>query len=611
MTNTATSLVFTPHPIVDVLLPPIDAAAQRRWMRLPNGDRDLLDYWERHEGLIRDAGADPLNYGFELPFWPDLWDLVEAKDETYALGGNGVGKTEIGAKMVVKTMLKRPGMKVLCISQNETTSIQIQQASVYKYSPVSAREHNEKATGKRREAVAKFRYSQAGGFTLGTFVYPNGSQCWFKTVEQFERDPTSFEGPEYDLIWPDEPIPLPLREALSYRAGKRAGKFLFTFTAVNGYDQICAMILEGAKVVRSLPMNWQWKIKDLARPVEGGPDVRIEIPELKPSEVQIKGLPAGHMPYIMQPMNPAQGIIFLWTHWNVFLPRSKRVPDAPALFDKCLRKPRHTVKTRLFGWTEKLAGSQFPNFNTNVHVIPHERILDLLRPRARRVIGVTSYMSLDPATARSYFLLWVLVDAVGRKYVFDECPRSEEGEWVGEDGAAGDGQLIYAGRGVNFYKTLIRAREREHTIEALRRFGDPRAFATAAAAAHGAQSLFDLFQEAGDDDEPETAPLFFEPAQVRASLKSESETGSLEKINDALSYDPDRPFAIGHNEPMLYFSDRCQNIIRSVINWNPSQGEKSPWKDPADCLRYLFGEDLYYTDPSIPLVRKGKGWGAR
>src|ERR1700761_753884 len=125
--TTAKGLVFTAHPIVDVLMPPVSLGTQRAWLGRPGGEQQLLEYWQQHEGLIKDSADDPFNHGFELPFWPDLWAMIEAKDETYALGGNGPGKTEIGAKLVVKTLTKRPGLKILCISQNQATSKQNQQ----------------------------------------------------------------------------------------------------------------------------------------------------------------------------------------------------------------------------------------------------------------------------------------------------------------------------------------------------------------------------------------------------------------------------------------------------------------------------------------------------
>lgn len=608
-------LEFTAHPIVDALIKPLPFETQMAWLRRPGGQEELIEYWENHEGMVNDAADDPLVKGFELGNWADLRAMFKEKEETFALGGNGSSKTEAGAKLAVEILCSDQRRKVLCISQNDTTSKQNQQPAIYKYLPASYRNYNERSASKRRGSITKLNYTQAGGFTESTFVLPNGSQCWFKTVEQFERDANSFEGPEYDMIWADEPIPLELRETLSYRVGKRGGKFLFTFTAVHGFDAICATILEGAKVVKSLPMNWTWLItRELVENkgvvtgelhTRGSADTRITVPELKLSDVQIKDLPAGHMPYIMQPINPAQGIIFLWTHWNLFLPKSNRDPNVPAVFDKCLRKSKDVVRTRLFGWTEKRSGSQFPNFNTNVHVVPHSRVEEMLKK-----MEITAYQSADPATARSYFLLWAGVDRTGRKFIFDESPRFEEGPWVGEDGRAGDGQLVYAGRGSKFYKAYMRLREQEHRTTPLRRFGDPRAFATQAAARDGGIDLFALFQEAGADDEPELAPMFFEAAKVMRSLMAEATSGSLEKINDAFAYDTDKPISV-ENEPKLYISDRCVNLIKALLNWSPEQGEKSPWKDPIDTLRYLFGEELYYCDPLVPEIVGGRGWGGR
>ena len=42
-------------------------------------------------------------------------------------------------------------------------------------------------------------------------------------------------------------------------------------------------------------------------------------------------------------------------------------------------------------------------------------------------------------------------------------------EWVSDDGHKGDGQRLYAGKGVNFYKAHIRLREKEYRTEARRR----------------------------------------------------------------------------------------------------------------------------------------------
>jgi hypothetical protein len=584
-------LKWTAHPIVDELIPPLSEEQLKAWVRKPGGFDAALEYWKRHESMIREAEEDPLRRGFELPFWYDFRELLARRDELYALGGNGPGKTEIGGKLAVESLVEARGRRVLCVALNENSSKQLQQAAVYKYLPASCRQVNERLGPRRRDTIKNITYSQKNGFTEGTFVLPNRAQCWFKTVEQYERDVTSFEGPEYDLVWIDEPAPAPLLETLRYRVGKRRGKILFTFTAVNGFDANCAMVLTGARLLKSLPMNWVWDLKSGKERV-GRSDPAVRLPELSMTEPQVKGVPAGHMPYMMQPLDPRQGVIFLWTHWNVFLPRSQDNAQVPALFDKCKGKTKQTVRTRLFGWAEKITGCQFPQFSSDVHVVPPGKV-----PLPGEG---TDYMAVDPQTARSYFALWVRVDALGRKFVYDESPRLEEGAWVDDNETRGDGQRIFAGRGVNFYKEHIRAREREHGQEAHRRKGDPRAFATESAAKEGGQNLFELFLN--EDSGPDRAPMYFEPAKVRQTILLD-----LEKVNAELAYDEDKPISI-ENEPKLYISERCQNLIRAMFNWSPDQGSDSPWKDPVDALRYLFDEPLYFVDPNVPEVVGGRGW---
>lgn len=582
----APALKWTPHPLLDCdpRMRPLTEPELKSWLAKPNGLDSALQYWQLREDRIKEALSDPLERGFELPFWGDFRKFLSERDELYALGGNGPGKTELGGKIVVEKLRSERGMKVLCVAQNENASKQLQQPAVYKYLPRGLRELCEKGGPRRRDTIKNITWSQKGGFTEGTFVMANRSQCWFKTVEQYERDNTSFEGPEYDLVWIDEPAPLTLVDTLSYRVGKRRGKFLFTFTAINGFDAVCMKILTGARVLRSLPMNYDHQLN--------GPNPAIVIPELSLKEQQIKGLPDGHMPYMMQPLNPRQGIIFLWTHWNVFLPRDEQNPQIPALFIKCIGKSKATVRTRLFGWAERVSGCQFPMLDNNVHIIARE---DLPAPEEG-----TDYMAADPAIARSYFILWARVDQNGRVYVYDESPTFDEGQWVDDDGKAGDGQRMNAGKGTEWYKRTIRLREKAHGAQPVKRKGDPRGFATEAAAKHGGNSLFELFANEGQGELLE--PMIFSPAQVRNTILLD-----LEKVNDLLAYNPDKPITV-ENEPHLYITSNCQNLIRAMLNWDPAQGQNSPWKDPIDTLRYLVDEPLYYMDPDVPEVVGGRGW---
>lgn len=614
--------MFTPHPIWDREWPPLDDAQIRALMEEPDGEGALAQYVEGHERRLKLAAVDPLRHGFELPHWPDLWHMIGQKSETFNLGANGSGKTEYGGRLVNKVMGEKRGAKVLCVATNDESSVTYQQAAVYTYLPKACRDWNTQVR-KRRGSVTKINWSQAGGFTENTLVWPNRSQCWFKTVAQYLRDPISFEGPSYDLVWLDEGGPLPLIDTLRFRVGKVGGKIFFTFTAVHGYDATCASVLDGARIIKTLPMQWDWLADDSklkvqnSKPEEGNvsggsPEMTggspvppgkgrgavnpaLTFPELSLDEVQVKGCPAGHMPYIMQPLDFAQGVIFTWCHWNPFLPTGGRWnPKMPALFDKCVGRAKWQVRVRLFGWVEKLAGCRIANFDPNVHVIPHERIEKLLKEGR-----LTTYMAADPATARSYFLAWKGVDADGNEYLFDESPRITEGEWVAADGAPGDGQKVFAGMGSNWYKRHIREREREHGIEAEKRFGDPRAFATAAAHADGGVNLFELF--GADGEQPEEEAMTFYPAKIRQTVDMD-----LEMVVTKLAYDTQRPLT-PENQPRLYISDRCQNIVRCWLNWDGKQD--SPFKDGVDAPRYLFCEETPYQDPNVPAVVGGGGWG--
>jgi hypothetical protein len=621
-----TAAPYRSNAILDLEMPPLSASDVAKLRVQPGGESLIVEYEEERARRALRAEADPLKHGFELPHWGDIRHLLEQKDELYMLGANGSAKTHFGGKITVEKLVQTNGAKVLCVARSEDDSKSYQQTAVYMHLPPAARAYNSQSQ-KKRNVVVKINYSVAGGFTEGNFVLPNRSQCWFKTLAQYERDPLSFEGPEYDLVWIDEGAVIGLVDTLRFRVAKRAGKMLFTFTAIHGYDAVCGQVLEGARVVKALPMNWDWlqptrrEQADHLTPTlspKGGegdgtgrmgaqnPDVVF--PELKMTEVQVKGLAPGEMPYIMQPLDFNKGIIFTWTHWNPFLPRGKWNPKLPAPFDKCVGRAKWQVRVRLFGFVEKMAGAAVNNFNPSVHVVENGKIAELLKGGK-----LTTYMSADPA-GRSYFLMWAGVAEDGQIYIFDESPRLDEGEWVTMDGDMGDGQKVYQGVGVNWYKRHIREREREHGTEAARRFGDPRFFATEVQSAEGGQNLFDLFERDGGPDNRDTgytaedlAPMIFEPAKIRQTARDD-----VEILVDLLAYDTEREIN-AENRPRLLISDRCRNTIQSWINWNGKAtgdaGKPNPYKDPVDCGRYLFGQELYWLDPSVAGVAGGGGWG--
>ena len=57
-------------------------------------------------------------------------------------------------------------------------------------------------------------------------------------------------------------------------------------------------------------------------------------------------------------------------------------------------------------------------------------------------------------------------------------------------------------------------------------------------------------------------------------------------INDWLCYDQTQPLS-AINQPKLFISEKCQNLIYSLREWTGNDGDKGASKDPIDALRYI------------------------
>ena len=263
------SLQWPAHPLIDT----VDGGKHRRLnpaeieeMIESLGLDALLKYHAAACQRIKAAETDPLRAGFELPTWPIIREQLHAKDELYLFSANDAGKSEFGGKWVNEVLTRRftwptmmPGPpKVLCIAQNDAAS-KLQMEKVHKYAPLYARAANEKK-GKPRNPYFKYNWSQAEGFTGAKFVLPNpkGAECDFRTVAQWLKGELSFESFAFHAVWIDEDAPLGMWDALRFRAAKKQGKLLFTFTPVSGFSGVCKTVLNGARIVESLPMQWEW-----------------------------------------------------------------------------------------------------------------------------------------------------------------------------------------------------------------------------------------------------------------------------------------------------------------------------------------------------------------
>jgi len=68
-------------------------------------------------------------------------------------------------------------------------------------------------------------------------------------------------------------------------------------------------------------------------------------------------------------------------------------------------------------------------------------------------------------------------------------------------------------------------------------------------------------------------------------------------INDLLAYDICQPIS-PLNQPKLFVTDSCKNLIYSLKEWTNADGDKGASKDPVDCLRYLVVMSPIHIDHS-------------
>jgi len=181
-------------------------------------------------------------------------------------------------------------------------------------------------------------------------------------------------------------------------------------------------------------------------------------------------------------------------------------------------------------------------------------------------------------------VLWVRVASDGKHYIYREWPDLDTyGEWAlasdRVEGGLGPAQKP-EGRGISEYKELFVELEGEEKIE--ERFIDPRSGATAQATKEGGVTLKDLLAD--------------EPNEMWFSLAPGLNVDQgVQQINEALSYNPEEPVTCV-NEPVLYVSSACGNLIDCLQNVSSAGGERNKWKDFIDVLRYIVTEDLVHVD---------------
>jgi hypothetical protein len=484
--------------------------------------------------------ADPYVYGYV----PDHWEVANRVwgecSELLISGGNRAGKTLWAARRVVETLLSKENCNVLCCHTSNATSVTVQQPAIYNYLPVSLR-----ATKKGK--IHYLNYSRKNGFTDGSFILPNGSRCDFLNYTQSEN---TIEGREADLIWCDELVPQSWIDTLRYRLVTRRGKLLVTQTPLEGVASVYKEFTGGAAI-----KAW----------ADG---------ELVKGKQALPGWPVGKAPRVMRLEKQNRSTVFFFSEDNPYNPWDE-------MKSKLVGAPVGQILTRAYGWASDNIGKAFARFRPETHCIPRDKVPP----------GGTLYMVCDPAGARNWFCLWMLVYEDGRKVVVREFPDFQGyGEWAlaseKADGKSGPAQTLEAGRSVGEYRALFRQIEEELGYgEPVMRLIDPRAGGSPALSQEGGTTLVDLIAESGDDEGMAFVPAPGVPVDQRTAA-----------INSSLSYDSTKPLT-ALNEPKLYIVDDCHNLIWCLSEHTGRDGQKGASKDPIDCLGMLLISKVEHIGP--------------
>lgn len=516
--------------------------------------------------LVKMAEHDPMEYGHYLRSWQRADDRLAAGDREIAiLGGNRSAKTEYCARKVVQTLMERERRRAWCFHENLKVSRSIQQSRIYKFLPPSYR-----AMGKKGRTT-KISYTQATGFSEETFVLPNGSQCWFML---YSADPKQIEGEELDIAWCDELVPLQVLQTLRFRLATRAGILLVSFTPIDGLTP----------TMREIRTN--------AEPLETVEARHLPLMGLNPDGTKtVTGYE--RVPTIEKCRRPKSSIVYFHTEDNPF-------GNPEEVVSKVDPTNRAEIRVRLYGLTDKAQGNLFPKFRRDRHVIPRDRVAG----------PGTWYHIVDPCNGRNFFMVWVWVNALDRKVVVREWPAEEDyiegvgypGPWAEVDAEKFDGKPGPAQR--PFGLTLREYQAEIARVE--RELADPayRPGATQAEIAAGTIPVAERFMDSRFGNTPtlsksENLTLIEEFADLGLDFlpaPGEFEREGITAINDALGgYDLNQPIGTG-NEPGLFVTRDCGNVIFSLENYTGQDGQKGAMKDPVDVLRYALLARLDYLD---------------
>lgn len=576
--------------------------------------------------------GDPYNWGWELEHW--AWadaELKWAKHGQYVAGGKRATKSERAAKRVVQSAMNLPYSRIWCFQGNTATSIATQQNVVWRYLPPEIKAMN----GRARHGWAKIDFAIDRGFANNRLVLPNRSEIWFMFYGMEVKDYQSWEigckltSADRKLIaetpwlenigaWMDEVLPMDWLSTIEMRCTTRAAKWLWTFSVLDGITPAVRAVKGTPRLIKSAPA------------------------ELLPQDrVLVPGCPPGHMPLIERNEVRGTSIVYFHTKLNPFPPNYERVA---ALMNG---KPEVIVMRDAYGFGQNLKSVAHPNFGP-WNIVPASRLPS---------VG-TNYHLVDLAGRRLFSAIWVRVTPgdLPKFYVYRDWPSQQAyGEWAtmdedaNPDGSPGKAQQSM-GFGWDAYKNLWLAEEKiapplpmmrpgsretltpeaaQAAVQSMHadpyrqalmlaaweagedlgdirevvpdRLIDPRAATTPSTTAEGTTNA--ILEFAKENRNPSTGAMVAPCMLFRPAPGLHVDTGTV-AINELLFWDTTSPMCAVVNEPRLFISSECKQVIAMLESYTGLGGEKGGWKDFHDLLRYMATADLCHVEPK---TMQGRG----
>lgn len=547
---------FTEHPFLEA-----PTAEEIVWL-YDNNLPLLKQLHKAHEGRIEASVSDPIRYGFDLPGWERIREGLQSYNECLALGGNRSGKTTGFAKIVMEAVTESNDGHVVCFSQNEDTSIKVQQAAIWEMMPREMKKKTKSMDG-------YINFSMQNGFTGKSFIFPDTrTRVDFKTYTQFSNNQTILEGFEYGFpdpvginigAWLDEYLgDATLVNTLRFRLATRDAVMGVGFTPIDGYTPFISDYLKNVETLETRG----------AALIEGR---EVPVRQYSPSR--------------------DASVVYLHSDENPFGGYERIAKDLRG-------RPEEEILVRAYGVPVKSMTSLLPLFNTEVNVLSDEKEnkYGMKFPDVSNKARYTIYQVVDPAGARNYVSIWAAVDERDNVYICREWPDWETyGEWAD----FGDPKWRYGpaskkiGLSVQGYCELFDEVEDELGVEVFERIGDSRFFAKEN---ENNEDLFMSFEEHG---------FIFVPSDGRM------EEVGLSALDEWFNYNPNEPIDAA-NRPRCYIHESCRNLIDSLINYNSKGKMDEPLKDFFDAIRYLrmanAGEGpVHVTARDLAVTRRAMG----